>query len=156
MRRKDREVRDYNEILDMMRRCDVCRVAFFDKKYPYIVPMNFGVILENEVFKLYFHGAKEGTKLELMKSNPNVAFELDCSHKLIIGERACDTTMEYESVCGTGVMRVLDQNEKKNGLTILMNQYLSGKEHEFSEKEMLNVVVLELTVDQISGKRLKK
>ncbi|MDF2587373.1 MAG: pyridoxamine 5-phosphate oxidase family protein, partial [Anaerocolumna sp.] len=44
MRRTDREITDLNQIVDIMKRCDVCRLAFFDKEYPYIVPLNFGLI----------------------------------------------------------------------------------------------------------------
>ena len=57
MRRKDREITDYNAILEIMKKCDVCRIAFFNEKYPYIIPLNFGVLLRDNNFKLYFHGA---------------------------------------------------------------------------------------------------
>jgi nitroimidazol reductase NimA-like FMN-containing flavoprotein (pyridoxamine 5'-phosphate oxidase superfamily) len=156
MRRKDREISDKQEILKIMKKCDVCRVAFFNDRYPYIVPMNFGVVLEEDKFKLYFHGANAGTKLELMRKNPNAAFEMDCSHRLLLGEAACDSTMEYESVCGNGVMKALPEEEKAAALQILMNQYQEGKKHEFGYNDLMAIEVLELTVDEISGKRLKR
>ena len=43
MRRHDREITDKNEILEIMDRCDVCRLAFNDGDYPYILPLNFGI-----------------------------------------------------------------------------------------------------------------
>ena len=43
MRRKDREITDFDEIVDVIRACDVCRIAMNDGDYPYIVPMNFGL-----------------------------------------------------------------------------------------------------------------
>ena len=43
MRRRDREVTARDEMLDIMRRCDVCYVSFMDEHCPYTVPMNFGV-----------------------------------------------------------------------------------------------------------------
>ena len=49
MRRKDREVTQPEEIFDIIKKCDVCRIAFFDEKFPYIVPLNFGVAFENGV-----------------------------------------------------------------------------------------------------------
>ncbi|MGB4660376.1 MAG: pyridoxamine 5'-phosphate oxidase family protein [Mobilitalea sp.] len=156
MRRKDREISDINDILEIMKKCDVCRLAFHAGKYHYIIPMNFGVTYREGIAKLYFHGAKAGTKLELMKKNANVAFEMDCSHNLILGEIACESTMEYESVCGNGIMRIMGEDEKVAALSALMQQYQPDKKHEFSENEMKAVEVFELTVNEIHGKRLKK
>lgn len=154
MRRKDREITDINEISEIINNCDVCRVAFFDQKYPYIVPMNFGAVRKDGMFQLYFHCAKEGMKLELLKKNPHVAFEMDCSHKLILGEVACNSTMGYESVCGNGEMKILEEKDKVDALTIIMNQYQADAKHEFNSNAVKAVEVLELTVDEIHGKRL--
>ena len=57
MRRKDREITDKQAIYDIIKKCDVCRIAFFDETFPYIVPLNFGVTFENDTFSFYFHGA---------------------------------------------------------------------------------------------------
>ena len=43
MRRKDREIKDFNEIIEIIRKCDVCRIALHDGDFPYIVPLNFGL-----------------------------------------------------------------------------------------------------------------
>lgn len=156
MRRKDREITDVNEMLAIMKKCDSCSIAFYDDEYPYIVPLNFGVLLVDGQFELYFHGAHTGMKLELLKKNNHVAFEMNCSHKLLLEEKACNSTMEYESVCGNGIMEILADDEKIHALTVLMNQYQSDKRHEFSENELKAVTVLKLNVKSISGKRSKR
>ena len=66
MRRRDREITDKQDILEVMRKCDVCRIALHDGDYPYIVPLNFGLQVENDMPVLYFHGALEGKKYEEM------------------------------------------------------------------------------------------
>ena len=99
MRRKDREIINKEQIWRIMQRCGVCRVAFHDAEYPYIVPLNFG-IGKGEPLTLYFHCAAQGKKLDLMQRDRRVSFEMDCAHQLVTGDLACDTTMEYESVCG--------------------------------------------------------
>ena len=43
MRRKDREITDFDEIVSIIKRCDVCRLALNDEEFPYIVPLNFGL-----------------------------------------------------------------------------------------------------------------
>jgi nitroimidazol reductase NimA-like FMN-containing flavoprotein (pyridoxamine 5'-phosphate oxidase superfamily) len=142
--------------MDIMNRCDVCRIAFHAEKYPYIIPMNFGFRMQKEILKLYFHCATEGTKLELLKMNANVAFEMDCSHNLLLGDIACNSTMEYESVCGNGVLRIVDDTDKLDALNIIMDHYDPKRKHEFSYNEVKAVVILELQIDELHGKRLKK
>ena len=154
MRRQDREVTDLNEILGIIKSCDVCRIAFFGEEYPYIIPLNFGVTFDGADFKLYFHAAKEGAKLDLLRSNPKVGFEMDCNHNLVMRDNgAC--TMEYESVCGNGIMRIVENEEKVFGLTALMEQYHGENESHFPEQVLKMTEVMELTVKEITGKRLK-
>ncbi|WP_278453702.1 pyridoxamine 5'-phosphate oxidase family protein, partial [Thomasclavelia spiroformis] len=57
MRRKDREITDFDEIMNIINKCDTCRLALFDKEFPYIVPLNFGVDIRDEQLYLYFHCA---------------------------------------------------------------------------------------------------
>ena len=154
MRRKDREITDMNEIIEIMKKCGVCRLALFDEEYPYIVPLNFGMSAQSGKICLYFHGASSGKKLDLIKKCGKASFEMDCGHNLITGERACDYTMEYESVCGCGTVEILNDSEKTAALTSLMNQYDKKESHEFDEKEIKAVMVFKLNVENITGKRL--
>ena len=72
MRRSDREITDFQELITVMRGCDVCRLALHDEPYPYILPLNFGLEVDGETVRLYFHGANAGTKYDLIARNPNV------------------------------------------------------------------------------------
>ena len=67
--------------MNIVKKCDVCRLALFDEDYPYIVPLNFGVDMEDEQMYLYFHCANQGKKLDLIKQNNKATFEMDCEHK---------------------------------------------------------------------------
>ena len=60
MRRKDREITDFNEMLEIMKKCDVCRIALNDEEFPYIVPLNFGLDIQEDKVLLYFHSAMKG------------------------------------------------------------------------------------------------
>ena len=84
MRRSDREITDIQEILAVMKRCDVCRLALHDVEYPYILPVNFGMQIEDGQVILYFHGAREGRKYDLIARDNRASFEMDCSHKLVL------------------------------------------------------------------------
>lgn len=43
MRRSDREVKEFEDIVAIMGKCDVCRIALNNNGYPYILPLNFGM-----------------------------------------------------------------------------------------------------------------
>jgi uncharacterized protein len=156
MRRKDREITDFNEIMSVIKKCSVCRIAFFDDTYPYIVPLNYGAESEGQRITLYFHCANAGKKLDLLRRNKNVAFEVDCPGIFIDGEKACDSSMGFESVCGNGSMETVGDSEKLHALALLMRQYSSKQQFDFDENEVKAVTVLKLTVNDIAGKRLSK
>lgn len=156
MRRKDREINEISEILEIIRKCDSCSVAFFDEDYPYIIPMNFGFEHKNGMLSLFFHSAEIGKKLDLIRKNGNTAFEMSCSHKLITGEIACSFTMEYESVCGIGFMEILDEDSKVKALNLLMSQYIPKESFTFEESALKKVMVMRLTVKELRAKRSKR
>ena len=84
MRRKDREITDFNEIIEIIKKCDVCRIAMNDGDFPYMVPLNFGLDIQDGQAYLYFHAALEGKKLDLLKKDNRVTFEMDCGHNFIL------------------------------------------------------------------------
>lgn len=88
MRRKDREVLDEVKIDKFIRNCDCCRIGFYDKENNevYIVPLNFGYSHVDNKRVFYFHGAKEGRKIELISKTKKVSFEMDSNHELIVGK----------------------------------------------------------------------
>jgi nitroimidazol reductase NimA-like FMN-containing flavoprotein (pyridoxamine 5'-phosphate oxidase superfamily) len=124
MRRRDREIVDPERIWEILRSSEVCRVAFCSEDWPYIVPMNFGILDE----KLYFHCASAGTKLDLLTANPNVCFEAEANVEIRPGDRACSWSVCYRSVIGFGRASVVeDLEERRAGLNALLAQYASGE-----------------------------
>jgi len=157
MRRADREITSKSEIIEVINKCDVCRLAFSDNNIPYIVPMNFGYEYEKGKLTLFFHGAKEGKKHDIMSMNPIVCFEMDCSHKLIEADDAGDYTMEYESVIGIGNVHLCtEKTEKTHALKQLMKKYAKDREFTFPEHVLESVTVFKIDVTEFTGKRLKK
>ncbi len=153
MRRKDREIKDFDEIVGVLEKCEVCRIAVNDGEFPYIVPLSFGLQREGEKLTLYFHSAKEGTKLELIKKNDRVSFEADCSQRLIFDEEKGNCTTEYESVVGRGRIEFIEDGEdKEKALRILMRHY-RREDFPFNAAMIPQTAVLKLTVLSLSGKR---
>ena len=157
MRRSDREITDKSDIISIIEKCDVCRLAFSKNNVPYIVPMNFGYEYINGKLSLYFHGASEGKKHDIISKNPIACFEMDCSHKLIEAEEACNYSMEYESIIGSGNIHLCtDKSDKIHALEKLMKQYAKNKDFTFPDQVLDSVTVFKLDVIEFTGKRLKK
>ncbi len=157
MRRSDREMKDRSEILSVIEKCDVCRLGLCDAAIPYVVPMNFGYEYSSGKLVLFFHGAKEGKKLDMIQRNPAACFEMDCSHRLVEAEEAANYTMEYESVIGHGrISFCTEKSEKNKALTLLMKKYAKDRTFDFPDHVIESVTVFKLDVSDFTGKRLKK
>jgi uncharacterized protein len=153
MRRKDREITDHSEIEEIIRKSDVCRIAFADGNVPYIVALNFGYRPGNPPC-LYFHCAPEGRKLELLSKNNLVCFQMDTDRELVRGEKACDWGMKYRSVVGMGGLTLLEDPDKRTeALNCIMGHYTGNSFHEFDPAEMKRTAVLKLEIAEISGKK---
>lgn len=154
MRRKDREITDFNKALEILNSCDCVRLGLKDDAECYIVPLNFGVFSEEAgKMKLYFHGAPEGRKIELIKKNTTAAFEADTKHALVRGENACDCSFLYQSVMGTGNIRLLtDTKEKSAALTLIMKHYDNNFDGDFPPHALDGVALIELFVNEWSCK----
>lgn len=151
MRRKTREVTDFKEIIDIIGRCDVCRIALNDEEYPYILPLNFSFEVQDEQVILYFHGAGEGRKFELIAQNPNVSFEMDCCHHLLssLEEKYC--TMTYASVIGHGKIEVVGEEEKYRALAAINNRY-HKEGFPVNEHSVPHTTVMRLVVEGMTAK----
>ncbi len=155
MRRSDREVKKFEDIAAIMEKCDVCRIALNNDGYPYILPLNFGMCVKGEKIELYFHGAIEGTKYDLIAKDNRAGFEMDCGHKLVTEAESGNCTMEYESVIGQGHIEMLSDEEKDNALCILMRHY-HQEEFPFNKAIIPNTKVFKLVVEKVTGKRRMK
>ena len=105
MRRNEHELTDQERIDTLIGSCQVCRLGFVDGDRPYIVPLNFGYAREGGRRIFYFHGAREGRKMDLARRNGTAGFELDTAHELHEGDAACSYSFRYQSVIGSGTVR---------------------------------------------------
>lgn len=148
MRRKDREVTDQEEIQQIFDECKVCRIGIMDEDGPYIVPMNYGYAKEEGKVILYFHGAREGKKIDLIKKNPKVGIELDYKHELVEGRLACQYSYRFASVIGKGTASIIDNpKEKLKALNIIMRHQTGKNFDEFQKNPKLEKAVAIIRVE---------
>ena len=155
MRQKNREITDIQEIIEVMKQCDVVRLALNDDEYPYILPLNFGMDVSDGKIILLFHSALEGHKIDLIKKDNRASFEMDCKHQLQYFDDIGYCTMSYESVIGIGKIRILKDEEKMQALRKLMDHYHPDENAYFNPAAVERTMVYTLEVEKITGKRKK-
>jgi uncharacterized protein len=149
MRRKEKQILDMNEVAQILEQAQVCRLAMVDKGHPYVVPLNFGY----RDGSLYFHSAPEGRKMDVLKADPRVCFEVDEMVKMNKAANACDWGVSFRSVIGTGTARILETPaEKKNALDIIMAQY-SGRSFDYPEEKLAKTAVIQVIIHEMTGKQ---
>ncbi len=153
MRRTDREINDDKMIDDIICKSKICRIGFNDNGVAYIVPMNFGYVNEDGKRVFYFHSAKVGRKVELIKSKAVVGFELDTSYELWEADIACDFSAGYQSVIGTGEISVVeDVDIKEKALTEIMATNTGKRGWSFPPQMINEVAIFKLEVISLSCK----
>lgn len=153
MRRKDREITETEEILKIIDTCKVCRIAMQDKDEIYIVPMNFGYIYEDDRLVLFFHSAAEGRKIEVLKRQKKVGFEMDCEHRLITAESACGYGYSFASIIGNGQVEFIEQTDDKIRALKELMKHQTGQDFEFDHKMIQSVTAFKIVSTTFSGKR---
>ena len=155
MRRQDREITDVNEKINLIKKCKVCRIGLSENDMPYIIPLNYGYIFENNILTLFFHSATEGKKLDIIKNNNNACFEIDCDTKLIEAEEACDYGYAFRSIIGFGKIIILEDMEQKiNGLNqIMKHQTEQEAAYDFIHNDFKNICVYKMVVQEFTGKQ---
>ena len=148
MRRKDKEITEIKDIEEIIKRARVFRLAMTLDDNPYIVPLCFGYRDKT----IYFHSAREGKKIDIIKKNNNVCFEFDIDYELIESENSCKWGMRYRSVIGFGKVAIIENMEEKQAALGIIMQNYTDKVFLFPEKMVEATFVAKIDIEQISGK----
>ena len=150
MRLKENEIKEKNKIQQILKEATICRLALVDDSKAYIVPMNFG-ICENMI---YLHSAPKGRKIDIIKKNNYVCFEVETDTKLVKGEKPCDFTMSYKSVIGYGKAYIVENKEDKiKGLDHIMRKYSEEKKFEYNAGVLDKMVIIRIEIESLTGKK---
>lgn len=150
MRKSEREIKDQAAVWAVMTEARVCRIGLSDNGMPYVVPMNFG-LGEN---CLYLHCAKEGRKLDILRKNDRVCFEMDLLREIRPGKEPCGWDMCYDSAIGFGRAVIVDDpEEKRTALDRIMNHYGAQGPHVYPSETLGKTAVIRIDIESLTGKR---
>jgi nitroimidazol reductase NimA-like FMN-containing flavoprotein (pyridoxamine 5'-phosphate oxidase superfamily) len=150
MRRKEKEIKSKEEIESIIKSSKVCRVAFSLNGEPYIVPMYYGY-KDNYLF---FHSAKQGKKIDMIKKNNRVCFEIDINTNIIDTGVPCNWKNSYSSVIGFGKAEIIENfNEKLNALNTIIDHYSPGTIYKFPKENVSKTAIIKIEIEEITGKK---
>lgn len=90
---------------------------------PYIVPLNY-IWYEGNV---YFHGAAEGKKVDMIRENANATFVVSESYGTLTNPTPANTDTAYLSVMLFGKIEMVeDINEAAAAMQLLLDKYVPG------------------------------
>jgi nitroimidazol reductase NimA-like FMN-containing flavoprotein (pyridoxamine 5'-phosphate oxidase superfamily) len=149
MRRREREITDRASIEAILRRATVCRIGLIGKDGPYVLPMSFGY----EAGYLYVHSAREGRKLDLLRADPRVGFEVDLDLEVVKGKTPCEWALRYRSVVGLGRATLVEgREEKRRGLEVILRQH-GADPGGLSEPSLDGVALIRIEIQEMTGKQ---
>lgn len=152
------EIKSQEKIAEFLNSEHVGRIASLDKDgFPQIIPMNFAFVNG----AIYMHSHTRGEKLDNIKSNPKVGFEVDKEVEFLpsyftspTDASQADTLYISVVIKGDGII-VNDRQEKVLALNSLMEKYQPEGRYEKLSPEMGvvdEVAVIKIIPRTIRGK----
>ena len=152
MTKREFQITEPEQIMAILENAKVLHLGLAVDNEPYVVPMNYGAAMEDGKLVLYLHCAHQGKKLDMIRANSRVFFEIDCDHKPFEGEKPCQYGLVYSSVMGRGTASIVeDVEEKKQAMTILMKTQ-TGKDFTFEDRLVSIVTVVRIDVAEYTAK----
>ena len=124
MRRKDREITGRENIEPILKACKTCRVAMIADGAPYVVPLNFGYTWDESGLTLYFHSGLKGKKIDALRADPRVCFEMDTEQGVtgegdtnikLNGDNALKSDIYRSGIYGSGSLTISGGTVTANG-----------------------------------------
>ena len=158
MRRKQQEIADKTDIENLLKNIRVGRLATIGEDgFPYITPLNYVYYSD----AIYFHCALKGQKLDNIRLNDKVGFEIDIPIAYL--DTAFDTTMPpcevgqfYQSVVIRGRAEIIvKMDEKVAALNALMASHEGVESYtgiKAESKAVALCAVVAVRIESMSGK----
>ena len=152
------EIKSKEKIIEFLSSQQTGRISSVDENgYPQIIPMNFVFIND----AIYTHSHTKGEKLENIKRNQKVGFEVDKSLEFLPSyfsdptDASLADTLYISVVIKGNANIILDKEEKTTALNGLMKKYQpeGGYEPIKPEMDVLDeVVVIKIVPESLRGK----
>lgn len=153
MRRKDRQVTDEETIRFILMNQEVLHLGLSDSDRIYVVPVNYAFTYEDGHLALYFRGAKEGLKYDILQEKPDVGFCIDGDQVVIPDLKdASRFITHYKSVIGSGrVSMIREAEEARKALSLFMKHY-SPRDWDITDGAVARTALFRLDAEEFQVK----
>lgn len=153
MRKLKKKITDAAVIIDILNTCHTGRLGTVGADgWPMVKPLNFAFLEE----RIYFHCALEGEKLDDIRRDNRVCFEVDLPLAYVNGtrENPCRAEYLYRSVIVRGRAAIVEERtERLLALDSLMRKYQpEGGYGPFPEEKLALTCIVRIDIDDMSGK----
>ena len=153
MRKSNKKITDAAVIIDILNTCHTGRLGTVGADgWPMVKPLNFAY----HEGRIWFHCAREGEKLDDIKRDNRVCFEVDLPIAYVKGtpENPCRAEYLYRSVIVRGrAVIVKDQAERLLALDLLMRKYQpEGGYGPYPEEKLALTCIVRIDIEDLSGK----
>lgn len=158
MRLKKREITDQATLREIVEKSAVVRIGVADEDGIFVIPLNFGYDWTikktgEPEWKIYIHSAQKGRKADAFRKHPVVAIEMDIERGVITGEYSCAYSCSYQSIMGSGKIRLLTEKEEKlHGLEKIMEHMVPDADIRFETNMIEAADVYCIDVTSFTGK----
>lgn len=152
MTKRERQVTDPVQIRAILDKAKVLHLGLAVDNEPYVVPLNYGYTYENEKLVIFLHSALRGKKLDMIRQNPRVFFEIDCDQQSFEGDKPCQYGMVYSSIMGKGIARMVEDVEEKKQAMMALMKTQTGKDFTFQDQWVSIVAVIRIDVEDYTAK----
>lgn len=149
MRRKEKSM-SLSDAKALLTKTPIGRLGLSLNDHPYVVPLNY--VFYNE--KIYFHCSREGQKLDYLKRNNRICFEVDEYSGIRKRDKPCSYGSKYRSVIVYGNAKlILETGVKMKVLKKLLEKYVGDVNTSFNENTVMQTQIVEITAEKITGKQ---
>lgn len=148
MRRREKEITDRAELRRILREARICRLAVSEGDRPYLVPLSFALDGDDVVL----HSARAGRKIDALRRNPAVCFEVEEGVELVPAATACQFGMRFRTVIGFGEVEFVEDRAERVRLLALLGQRYGAPEGPMPDAQIERTCVLRIRVRELTGK----
>ena len=155
IRRKEKSIESEEEMFAIIERAKYVTIAMCQDNEPYLVTLSHG--LDRTKRCIYFHCAKEGKKIDILRVNHTVWGQAINDDGYIDG--SCDHL--YASTQFKGTVTFIEKiEEKERALRIMINQLESNPEKvitsQITPESLKRVNIGRIDIQYMSGKKSKE
>lgn len=149
MRRKDREITSRPEIDGILTEGKVMHLALSDDNTPFLVPLFYAY----DGSSVFFHSARVGTKIEILKKNSKVCFSVSLQEGVIQSDSACDFEAKHRTVIGVGTAHFIEDSAEKTAALDAIVARFTDKKFTFPPASLSHTAVIRIEIKSIKGKK---